>query len=150
MSHPRPIELIEYVAGHCGNAEVVREHLRECAACAEYVRSVQETWDALGQLPSEQLSADLLPRIEQALGRAEVQNRSAVAWFSRLRIAAAVMLALGIGHLAARGVRPDAPEIDPGQAAESIHLDFAGWRSASSLAELILAGPDEPSIGGNG
>lgn len=150
MSHPKPIDLIEHVAGHAADAEGIREHLRSCPRCAAYVESIRATWETLGEMPSEQLTSDLLPRIEEALARSPGARGFAGGWMGRLRVAASIVVAAGAGHLLARALQPMPPAIEASQAAESIYLDVSSWRLGTTLADVILAGPDETMIGGNG
>lgn len=153
MSHPKPTEMIEWVAGRIAGADAERleSHLRGCADCAGYAASIRDVWQALGELPEETLRDDLLPRIERLLDRPQLATTPPWSTTARLRIAAAILLAVGIGHLAGRQVGiANEPTIDPQQAAESVYLDLSPARSGSLLAELLMDGPDQATIGGNG
>ena len=163
MDHVTDIEIIELVAGNlpAGRQSAVERHLQVCPDCRSRRDELARTWHVLGQWRVEASGRDLRPRIERALGR-RAAGVPAKTWGSRvlagLRAAAAVLLAVGIGHLAGRWTRPSGS--GPGEAgppavarvtesavAESLHFGVIQQVSPAGLAESVLAQPVPGSQG---
>ncbi|MBI5865677.1 MAG: hypothetical protein HZB38_14440 [Planctomycetes bacterium] len=108
MKHVRDIDLIELSSGRAVE-DGVREHLERCDDCRLRLEQFRRAHDGLGAWKIE--SEDLWPIVAQALDRRRPRGRR---WFyfaglAPMRAAAAVLLGLGMGHVAARVWRPAAP-----------------------------------------
>lgn len=92
---PEETKLLRFLAGELpeGERELVLLHLGECESCRALRQSLQGAWDELGRwklvIPPVDLTAAVLSsaRRESARGR----------WFARSGIAAAILVAAGIG-----------------------------------------------------
>src|SRR5690348_4007405 len=89
---PSDSELLRLMTGELPEPEATRarDHVEVCAACRHRLAEDRRVWEMLGSLSAELPPADLAPAI---LARAERDT----ALPSRLRIAAAVLLAVGGG-----------------------------------------------------
>ncbi|HVT80195.1 MAG TPA: hypothetical protein VHM90_06015, partial [Phycisphaerae bacterium] len=97
-------------------------------------------WNALGTWNPPQVPKDLEARILQSLPDHADRQVPKRHWRRYLQVAAALALAIGLGHLAGRLTwRPPAPEpASETAAAESLHLDDA------NSADILLAAVDSP------
>ncbi len=110
MEHVRPTELIQLAAGELGAESRARvlQHLETCAACGrafEQQRRLHAVLDAWNAVPP---GIDLVAGLERKL-----ENRSQIIlrpfWGSAAqagRVAAAVLLGVGLGYGAARALTP--------------------------------------------
>jgi anti-sigma factor RsiW len=117
-------------------------HLRECSGCQQRLTALQAAWKPLGMWAAPSVPPDLQLKIMAALPAQPATQRSHP-WWRSLRVAAALLLAAGIGHGAGRMLwRP--PMTTPPDAeavAESLHLDDP------TTATMLLAALDAPEGG---
>ncbi len=110
MEHVRPTELIQLAAGELGSESRARvlQHLDTCAACAQVFKQQQRVHAVLGEW-------DVVPPgIDRVAGLArKLDSRPQVVirpfWGSTAqagRVAAAVLLGVGLGYGAARAFTP--------------------------------------------
>jgi anti-sigma factor RsiW len=124
---PDEAKLLRLLAGEVPDAEreKVLTHLAGCEACREHYRSLQATWDQLGQWEASIPSHDLTRAILAAASRESVRSR----WYARSEIAAAVLVAAGIGWAAGRlpthPSRP-MPSVSTEEMAQQVGLDALG------------------------
>lgn len=99
--------LIRLSAGQLPQPEhqAAEEHLATCASCQERREAMQVTYDRLGQWEVVSPPRDLTHAVLAAAGRQSVHRR----WYEHGRIAAAVLLAAGVGWTGGRWTRPAAP-----------------------------------------
>ena len=117
MESQQQIErLLAYCAGKMDpmNSATVEEHLRDCAACAEFVKGQRAVWQALDRWEATPVSADfdrrLYARIEQEVSWWDLVLRPFRPLLVRqgLPIAAAACLVVAAGYIMQRP-----PEIAP-------------------------------------
>jgi hypothetical protein len=151
MEHLSDIALIELAAGRA-DAETQRAaeaHLAACPECAARLAATARTWQVLGewQVTAPEWSAERIVAAARRLPPASP-------WRPLLRVAAAIVLAAGIGHAAARWGWPlaapshrSAPDESAREAATmALSLDVLAQQSAGGLAEAVLdlgAAPEE-------
>jgi len=152
MPHVTDSELIKYVAGELAQPQRARvdEHVGACRSCRDRQRQISQAWELLGDWQVKPLEADLADAVSVAVRRErEAGARQPTGWRRAsvlLRAAAAILVAVGLGHLAARWTAPSpsgpvtssvdrlAQPID----ADSIPLGVLELGSATGWAELIL------------
>ena len=147
MDHATDIELIELVAGRltADRQAAVAAHLAACPECARRRDAIRATWDALGDWQVAP-GRDLAPAILAAA--------RAPAWRERakpfLRVAASVLIAIGVGHAAGRWAwpalqgqsRPEPVAAEEQEAAQSLSLGVLEQVSPTGIPEALL-GADE-------
>lgn len=103
MRHLREIELIELASGRAAD-DVAQAHLEACESCRIRYEAVRHTHDALGRWTAEPAAGDLWPAVRRRLlRRPAAAERSALRRASRLlRVAAAIVIGIGLGHGAGR------------------------------------------------
>jgi len=105
MEHVRQTELIQLVAGELATprrAEVER-HLADCAVCRALYAEQQAVWQALEPWQAQGAERDLLAGIAAKLDAPAVVLRSPWSTAGRLaRVAAAIVIGVGVGYGAAR------------------------------------------------
>jgi anti-sigma factor RsiW len=112
MEHTTEIELLDYVAGRLAASETdqVRRHIAECADCAGRYRQTRQMWDTLGKWQVDSSDHQIADRIQALAAESKPQRRPEPRVFfpfrgsvlAALRIAAAIILAVGGGHLLGR------------------------------------------------
>jgi predicted anti-sigma-YlaC factor YlaD len=116
----------------------VGEHLQQCASCRARLEEFRQTWDVLGQWAVEDRQVDLTDGIL----RQARSVRSIYVWQPRalLRIAASIIVGIGVGSLSALPMRG---QISAEQVSDAMHLDVLAVNSATGLAGPLLAGDVE-------
>ncbi len=157
-----------YLAGELGGGEHARveKHLAACAECAPALERARRLHERLGQKATPPLPAGFHARLmARARGRAEQRRRSerilrpfggapAMAAGLRAAVAAAVIVAFGIGALIGRDMwrGQEPPEPQPAQVAEAdpvrlYRMDYLADAPDGSLADayvsLVSAGGGE-------
>jgi anti-sigma factor RsiW len=112
MEHISEIRLLDYVAGRLPGAEseLVRRHIAECADCASRHQQTLETWETLGKWQVDSSAHQIADRIEALSAESKHQRRPEPRVFfplrssvlAAIRVAAAIILAVGGGHLLGR------------------------------------------------
>jgi anti-sigma factor RsiW len=135
---------IRYVSGEMSPAEraALEAHVAGCSACRERVEAQRRLAEVLGAWETPARGVDLTAAV---LDRLEANPKGRVrrlSLFGALRIAAAVVLGVGLGHAGARLVpAPDSAQMEPTDApAPSYALlsepDVVGlWVTYDDLAE---------------
>ena len=142
MNHPTERQLMEHVTRRLdpAEAEPLQVHLLGCAGCRIRAEKLAALQPVLGEWETSAGAQDFAPAILAAVDRdARAQKRP----WDYARVAAAVVLALGLGHVAARSLRTapaDLPRVDVATASETVGLDsLAGNDSADLDFVLQLA-----------
>ena len=150
MAHIEERELLELAQGPrpSGRRDEVEAHLSQCAECRRRFDDLQDTCRLLDEWRLAAPERDLWPAIEARVRR---NGRRIILWpgaKTALRIAATILLALGIGHGSGRWARhkwrqPEsfealAVQIDEGAVGEWLHLSALGQSLPSGLTEAVL------------
>ena len=123
MEHIDDINLFDYVSGRLPEAEAgpLRQHMAGCPACEKRYQDVVDVWDSLGRWQVDSSGHQIADRIEALAAENESARRKSPArihsfmrsFTASLRVAAAVLVAMGAGHLLGRYSlsrhRPDLP-----------------------------------------
>jgi len=112
MKHISEIKLLDYLAGRLAadESEPVRRHIAECSDCASRHQQSRQTWNTLGKWQVDSSAHQIADRIEVLANESERQRRSERkilipfrnSVLAAFRIAAAIILAVGGGHLLGR------------------------------------------------
>ena len=156
MKHVNDIELIEYVAGKLtvSRSKEVREHISSCRECSDRWREAVELWDTLGQWSVDTADHDVAGRITALADQAERKQRQSekthvlpVGFLPAvLRIAASIIIAVGVGHkLGNYSVTGNVPA-DPASQNSPEYLAALSLEWSSELAWFILE-DDSPNMG---
>ena len=149
MEHPDDIELIELAGGRLAPERrgAVEAHVAVCAACRERLEAGGEVWQALGAWEVTPPACELAAAV-QAAARRGARERAPGSQRRRrlvaaLRIAAAVALGAGAGHLAARAVRARAGreaavEAREAVVAEALRLTVLEQAAPAGVADAVL------------
>lgn len=134
MEHVRQTELIQLVAGELATPRraAVERHLADCAVCRALYEEQQAVWQALQPWQAQGAAPDLLAGIEAKLDTPAVVLRSPWSTAGRLaRVAAAIVIGVGVGYGAARQgsgthpiVAPVAAEDVEQAAAEALGIEY--------------------------
>jgi len=148
MKHINDIELTEYIAGKltASRSEEVREHMAACEECSVRWRKALELWNALGQWSVDTADHDVAGRITAIAEQAEREQKQAENTHilpvgllpTVLRIAASIIIAVGVGHkLGKYSVTGNVPR-DPASQNRPEYLAALSLEWSSDLAWLIL------------
>jgi hypothetical protein len=161
MRHLRDEDIVRLVAHNLPGADVqaVRAHVLECEACAVRVRTQIELWSTLGAWeavpPVPASTSDLLARLDNEAGVEPDVSTRKTNWVWMGRLAASVLLAVGIGYAVGRwklgGSHTTAPEQASSAVAEAVDsLDLTVLASAPiGLTHTVEVTPaDEAARGG--
>ncbi|HUW82625.1 MAG TPA: zf-HC2 domain-containing protein [Phycisphaerae bacterium] len=153
MPHVTDSELIKHVAGELPQPQRARvdEHVAACRPCRDRQREISQTWEVLGDWQVEPLATDLADAVQGTASRQHqaATNRPA-RWQRRasvlLRAAAAILVAVALGHLAGRWTAPSPSDTASAGAdrlarstdADVVPLGVLELGSATGWADLIL------------
>lgn len=154
MRHCSDAQLIDLLTGDDGaEAEQAdgRRHLRACAACRDRYRAFASVWEPLGKWDVRPQGRDLVDAVQ---ARAAARGRHARAprrpW-GLLRVAAALALSAGTGHLAARLIwrEPEArvpvAVVARQQVIQRLMMDVVHAPSPLGLAAAVLQPRRDPA-----
>ena len=142
MSHIADADLIELASGSLPpeRRAAVEAHLAGCAPCRDRCEDAAHTWRLLGEWRAPERQRDLAPAVVEAARREQAAARAASGWRRARRMAAAVLLSIGIGHAAGRlAARPAPPAADRAPAA----VEAASGDDAASQTAAAAAAADE-------
>lgn len=151
MEHVRQTELIQLAANEIADprrAEVER-HLAECPDCQALHAQQAAVWRALGEWTPNVGQRDLVARVESKLAQPPVGLRLPWSSAGRVsRVAAAIVVGVGVGYGAGRTWQPTRPGPLPAVSAE---VEQAATKALGvqyledpSPAGLYAALPDTP------
>ena len=151
MMHPSDAQLLDHMERRLPQAESaeVGAHLSACAACQARLASLKAVWEPLGlwspTLPTPDVTENVLARLSTAK-----QATPRVFPWPAIRVAAAILIAVGVGHITGRLTWRSAPAVaspvDEAAAASALQLDVLDNSAANTLVALLDA-PPEPEGG---
>ena len=103
MEHINDAQMLEMLSGHvpADEQESLLAHIAQCSSCQQRLSELRQAWDDLGALEIDTSRLDLLPNLTSA-----IHHRSRHINFLSIqgltRIAASILLAALIGHVAGR------------------------------------------------
>lgn len=142
MDHLTERQLQGHVQGTLAPDEALsfRAHLEGCGDCRQRLADFDALWGQLGAWAVPVGGGDLDARILASLPPQEIA-RSHVAWRGSLRVAAALLVAAGVGHAVGRLTWKPLPPPSGGDAnavAAALHLNDG------ATAETLLAALEAP------
>ncbi|MFC1783148.1 hypothetical protein ACFL02_06140 [Planctomycetota bacterium] len=139
MEHISDIIMLDMLGGHIAEPQKGRAmgHINSCPECRRRWGEFSQTWQRLDDVPADSSQIDLLDRINSALVKSAEPGRYL---FIRplLRIAASVLLAVAVGHVAGKLSLRKSQDYWQNAAARAVHLDTLLPGSATGWAEPIL------------
>ena len=148
MRHIDDSEIYQYVSGGLPEAKVreICQHVAKCEGCQSRYREAVALWDTLGSWQVDSSGHQIADRIETLAVKTESdrrQSRTKTIPFVRslasaLRIAAAIIIAIGGGHFLGRYSLPNskpAASVSQDRPKYVAALDFA-W--SSELTRTVL------------
>lgn len=146
MEHINDIELLEYISGELPEAKAqrLRRHVDECAECRKRYQDADDLWETLGQWDVDSSGHEIADRIETLAEKNKSYQREKhtkiIPFISSLktplRVAAAIIIAVGGGHLLGRYSvsqnTPDSPEERPR------YVAALGFEWSSDLTWMVL------------
>jgi anti-sigma factor RsiW len=142
MDHLSDSQLLNQLPGTAAvrTAQAENEHLQTCAACRERLTTLQALWNHLGEWTPPQAAKDLGQRILEALPDQPQRQTTTGNWRRTFKVAAALLVAVGLGHMAGRFAWKPATQPPPDEtaAAKALYLDDA------NTAEVLLAAINSP------
>ena len=103
MEHINDTQMLDMLGGHvqADEQESLLAHVAQCSNCQQRLNELRQTWDDLGALKIDTSGVDLLENLTSA-----IHHRSRHVDFLSIRgltrIAASILLAAVIGHVAGR------------------------------------------------
>ncbi|MGD8452714.1 MAG: anti-sigma factor [Phycisphaerae bacterium] len=154
MEHVRQTELIQLAANELADPRraEVEHHLAACPACRALYAQQQALWGALGDWRPDETPLDLRAGVERRLADSGANSRPLWLTLGRAsRVAAAVVIGVGVGYGAARTWSPQQPTPVPvtpaaseQAAVEALGIDYL---APPSPAGLYAALPDASDDG---
>jgi anti-sigma factor RsiW len=152
MEHVSDIELIDLLGGHLSpeRQEALEGHLATCADCAGRRANLARTWNTLGEWDIPPNVGDLAEKVVRRATRQAPRRSSG--WPRRaMRVAAAVLLTIGVGHGAGRWVRsgtavtpatpPPIAHSDEQAVTDALYLAALDGGSGPGIAQAVLELP---------
>jgi hypothetical protein len=142
MEHLTDKQLLELLEQLGDQSDVLdgsrRDHLDQCDRCMQRWLDLQESWDTLGAWMVDMPKIDLTHRImSQVVSTSTIHLRQPRVW---LRIAASVIIGVGVGALMGRtGPKPVSAE----QASQAIYLNTLALNSSTGWTAPLLSESQE-------
>ena len=133
MEHLSDKELLDLLEQFNAPSDGVAQHLRECDTCHQRWLALQTSWDALGDWTIPETEIDLTKQILQ-----RAASVSVISWGQPkvwLRIAASVIIGVGLGALVGR---MDSNPVSAEQASQAIYLDSLALHSSTGWTAPLL------------
>ena len=156
MKHADDRDLLALIAGHPPDElrGQVDRHVADCAECRGRLDEMRRVHQLLGEWDVTAGGSDLAPAVVAA-ARREAPTAAAPAWRRHapalLRVAAALVVGAGLGHLGARALRPAGEggagvggKVEAAAAAQALSLTVFEEASPAGLAESLLG--VEPAV----
>ena len=127
MDHVSPDKVIKYVANELSPDEqrAIASHLTACAACRAQIEQQQALYSAMDSWVITPPKIDLTESVLDQLAVTPQAPTRRLLMAPALRIAAAIVLGVGLGHVAGRWVqRPEPVQDTPSPALAATAPDF--------------------------
>ena len=149
MRHIDDSEIYRYVSGELPEAKVrqIRQHVAECEDCQSRYRDAVALWDTLGSWQVDSSGHQIADRIEALAAKTESdkrEHRTGTIQFIRtlgamFRIAAAIIIAIGGGHMLGRYSLPRSRPVASVTQDKPKYVAALGFEWSSELTWTVLA-----------
>jgi predicted anti-sigma-YlaC factor YlaD len=138
MDHVNDSQMLELLGEHLPETEhrQLMAHIDQCDRCREYWQQLSDSWNLLGDWDIDTTDVDLRARI-----MARVQQNTDIQWHqagSLLKVAASILIAVSVGHVAGRLYRANAPHTTDQQIVQAMHLGILSPNSATGWSDPLL------------
>jgi anti-sigma factor RsiW len=148
MRHIDDSEIYQYVSGGLpeAKAQQIRRHIAECEACRSRYQDVVALWDTLGIWQVDSSGHQIAGRIEAIAAKADSDQRKSWArtvpfvrsFASAFRVAAAIIIAIGGGHLLGRYSLPRSKPVLSVAQDRPKYVAALGFEWSSELTWTVL------------
>ena len=148
MRHIDDSEIYQYVSGGLPEAKVrqIHQHVAECEDCQSRYRDAVALWDTLGSWQVDSSGHQIADRIEALAAKtdsARWQSRTRPIPFIRsfasaFRIAAAIIIAIGGGHMLGRYSLPRSRQVATVTQDKPKYVAALGFEWSSELTWTVL------------
>ena len=141
MEHINDTQMLDMLGGHvhADEQESLLAHMAQCSNCQQRWNELRQTWDDLGALEIDTSRINLLPKLTSA-----IHHRSRHINFLSIqgltRIAASILLAAVIGHVAGKFSTQKSTEEWGLATAQASFLEVLSPGSSTGWGELELSG----------
>jgi len=148
MEHINDIELLEYISERQSDTknQQFQRHVAECAECRQRCQEAVHVWETLGRWHVDSSGHEVADRIEALAAKDKSDPRESrtkrIPFISSLkaalRVAAAILLAVGGGHLLGRySVSKNTPDSPVSQEGPR-YVAALGFEWSSDLTWMVL------------
>jgi len=148
MRHIDDSEIYKYVSGELPEAKVrqIRRHVAECEDCQSRYQDAAALWDTLGSWQIDSSGHQIAGRIEAIAAKTEYERRESRtrtipfirSFASALRIAAAIIIAIGGGHMLGRYSLPRNKPVASVTQDKPKYVAALGFEWSSELTWTVL------------
>lgn len=148
MRHIDDSEIYQYVSGELPEAKTrqVKQHVAECKDCQSRYQDAVALWDTLGQWQVDSSGHQIADRIEVLAAKTESDQRKSRtrtipfirSFASALRIAAAIIIAIGGGHMLGRYSLPGDKPVASVTQDKPKYVAALGFEWSSDLTLTVL------------
>ena len=148
MRHIDDSEIYQYISGGLPEAKLrqIRRHMAECEACRSRYRDAVALWDTLGFWQIDSSGHQIADRIEVLAAKAESDRRKSRtrtipfirSFASAFRIAAAIIIAIGGGHMLGRYSLPRSKPVTSVTQDKPKYVAALGFEWSSELTWTVL------------
>ena len=138
MEHLSDNQILDALGQPPTDSSEVGRHLKVCPSCRMRLEEFRPTWEVLGTWTVEMPKVDLT----EAILRQARPQRSVRLWQpqSLIRIAASILVGIGLGILSAMPVHRT---VSAQQVSEAMHLDALSVNSPTGWTSPLLTGDTE-------
>jgi hypothetical protein len=155
MRHIDDSEIYQYISGELpeAKAQQIRQHMAECEACQNRYQESVALWDTLGRWQVDSSGHQITDRIEALAVKTESdlgENLTRTIPFIRsfgtmFRVAAAIIIAIGGGHLLGRYSLPRSTPVPSVAGDRPKYVAALGFEWSSELTWTVLEEEMPPS-----
>ena len=141
MEHINDTQMLDMLGGHvqADEQESLLAHIAQCSNCQQRLNELKQTWDDLGAWEIDTSGIDLLPNLTSAIHHRS-QHINFLSIRGLTRIAASILLAAVIGHVAGKFSTQKSTEQWGLATAQASFLEVLSPGSSTGWGELELSG----------
>ena len=140
MDHVTDSQMLNLLGAHVPETEHTQlmAHIDQCDPCSARWQQLADAWEFLDDCDMDATDTDLTAAI---MGR--ISQDTDIQWYqagSLLKIAASILIAASVGHMAARLYRSDASHTTDQEIVQAMHLGILSPNSATGWSDPLLHG----------